>query len=109
MQIIETSIFARQIVKLLKKQEYLDLRAQLAASPEAGVVIKGTGGARKLRWAAKGKGKSGGIRVIYYFQDSQGKIFLLLAYSKSDQDDLTPDQAKAVRKLVEGFKDQDEE
>jgi mRNA-degrading endonuclease RelE of RelBE toxin-antitoxin system len=63
-------------------------------------VIPGSGGLRKIRWKAKGKGKRGGIRVIYYWITAEDTIFMLLAYEKLAQDDLTPAQAKVLRRIV---------
>jgi hypothetical protein len=78
--------------------------AVLADDPLAGDVIKETGGVRKLRFAKSGMGKSGGIRVIYWFLNTAAPLYALLAYSKSGQENLSPDQAKAVSKLTETLK-----
>ena len=67
MQIIETSAFTRRVAGLLTDDEYRALQSALVVNPEAGAVIVGTGGARKVRWAREGRGKSGGVRVIYYY------------------------------------------
>ena len=68
--------------------------------PEQGSVIPGSGGLRKVRWKAKGKGKRGGVRVIYYWITEDDKIYMLMLYGKSDQADLTPTQSRILRKLV---------
>jgi hypothetical protein len=73
----------------------------LVNKPDAGKIIPGSGGLRKLRWSAGGHGKSGGIRVIYYWVISQDTTLLLYAYPKSRQDDLTPEQLQQIRKIVE--------
>jgi len=73
----------------------------LVNRPDVGKIIPGSGGLRKLRWSAKGHGKRGGIRSIYYWFVSQDTILLLYAYPKSKRDDLTPEQLKQLRKLVE--------
>ena len=70
------------------------------ADPNAGAVIRGSGGIRKIRCAAKGKGKSGGIRVIYYIPQ-EDRIFLLLAYPKNEQENLTAAQVKILRHVVD--------
>jgi hypothetical protein len=101
MVIIETPIFTRRIQELIPKEEYRLLQLHLVNKPEAGKVIQGSGGLRKLRWAAGGHGKSGGIRVIYYWVVSHDTILLLYAYPKSKQDDLTPEQLQQIRKVVE--------
>lgn len=68
----------------------------LAANPKAGDEIPGTGGVRKVRLAAKGKGKSGGVRVIYYYYDGEKPLYAIFLYGKGEQADLTPDQTRAV-------------
>jgi len=73
----------------------------LSVRPESGVIIKGSGGIRKLRWAGSGRGKRGGIRVIYYYLTADEQIYMLYAYPKSEKDDLTSDQLKQLKQLVE--------
>lgn len=97
---IETSVFTRQIINLLSDVEYQALQADLMENPARGDLIQGGGGIRKVRFAAKGKGKSGGIRVIYYWMCENGQIFMLLAYAKSAKDDLTDQQTTTLRTLV---------
>jgi mRNA-degrading endonuclease RelE of RelBE toxin-antitoxin system len=99
---IETSIFTKELVKLLSDDEYRMLQHNLMIRPTAGSLIKGTGGLRKIRWKSSGKGKSGGLRIIYYY-DPPDKIYMLFPYKKSDQEDLTPDQVKTLSKLVKEF------
>ncbi len=99
--IIETSVFSRQVQELLTDDEYRSLQAALVNRPDAGVLIVGSGGLRKLRWAAKGKGKRGGVRVIYYWAAARDQILMLLIYTKSEQDDLSPAQLKTLRKIIE--------
>jgi mRNA-degrading endonuclease RelE of RelBE toxin-antitoxin system len=101
MVIIETSIFTRQVQTLLSDEEYRGLQTALANRPNAGSVIIGSGGLRKLRWANKGKGKRGGSRVIYYWTVSQEQLLMLLIYSKSEREDLTRGQLKTLKKMVE--------
>ena len=72
----------------------------VAANPESGRVIPETGGLRKLRWAAKGKGKRGGARIIYYFHNESMPIFLLSAYTKGEKADLSMAERNALKKLV---------
>lgn len=76
----------------------------LAKNPEAGAVIEGTGGLRKLRWARNGRGKSAGYRVIYYFHDQDAPIYTFLVYGKGKQANLTAEQKKTVRKFVDDLK-----
>jgi len=102
MLIIETPIFTRRIQAILSDEEYRLLQIHLVNKPDVGKVISGSGGLRKLRWSAGGHGKRGGIRVVYYWLMSKDTILLLFAYSKSEQDDLTPKQLKQLKKVVEG-------
>ena len=101
MVIVETSIFTRQVRDLLPDEEYRKLQAALVGKPTLGPLIRGTGGLRKARWALPGRGKRGGVRVIYYWAASQEQLFMLLMYPKSERDDLTPAQLRQLRKLVE--------
>ena len=101
---IETPAFARRADKLLTAEERDDVVAFLAESPEAGDEIPGTGGVRKVRFAAKGKGKSGGVRVIYYSLDGDDPLYAIFIYGKGEQADLTPDQARAVAGFAAGIK-----
>jgi len=77
--------------------EYAEMQAFLSQHPDAGNVIRGSGGMRKLRWAGSGRGKRGGLRVIYYWWVAKDRISLLLAYPKNEQDDLTADQLKQLK------------
>ena len=97
---VETSIFTRQIRELISDASYQGLQRQLMAVPDAGAVIRGGGGCRKVRWSSPVGGKRGGIRVIYYWMNKEDRILMLLAYSKSRQDSLTPDQVRALGTLV---------
>lgn len=76
-------------------------QAQQMENPEAGALIVGTGGARKVRWAVKGRGKSGGVRVIYYYATAKGVILMLTVYAKSEQDTLTDAQKKSLRTIIQ--------
>ncbi len=99
MHFVETPIFTKQIDFLLEEGDYRRFQITLALNPEAGDIIRGSGGLRKIRWSAQGRGKRGGIRIIYYLiQDNE--IYLLLAYPKNKQEDLTHDQLCILRNLV---------
>ena len=102
MVIIETPIFTRRIQAVLSEEEYRLLQIQLANRPDSSKIIRGSGGLRKLRWSAGGHGKRGGIRVIYYWFVSSDTLLLLFAYPKSEQEELTPEQVKQLKKVVEG-------
>jgi len=101
MLIIETPIFTRRIQAILSDEEYRLMQIHLVNKPDVGKVIPGSGGLRKLRWSAGGHGKRGGIRIIYYWFMSKDTILLLFAYSKSEQDDLTSEQLRQLRKVIE--------
>ncbi len=94
-------MFTKKISSLLTQEEYRSLQNELILNPEKGKVIKGSGGLRKIRWAISGRGKSGGVRIIYYWIKSNEIILLLLVYPKNEQDNLTPSQLKILKSLVE--------
>jgi hypothetical protein len=104
MVFIETPIFSKQVVAVLTDEQYGLLQASLVAKPNAGDLIKGSGGIRKLRWALPGRGKSGGIRVIYFWRVSESQILMLTMYAKNVQANLTSVQVKQLARLVEAFK-----
>ena len=105
MRFVETPIFTEEVQNLLGEEEYRALQLALLFRPEQGAVIKGSGGLRKIRWGAKGKGKRGGCRVIYYFDKPHEVIYMLFVYPKSSQADMTPAQIKILGKLIkEEFK-----
>ena len=101
MEFVETTIFTERITKLLTDEVYRDLQAVLAEHPTAGDVIPGTGGLRKIRWRAAHRGKRGGIRVIYDCQSAH-RLYMIFAYEKTTQGDLTPEQLKVLRVRVAG-------
>jgi hypothetical protein len=94
--VVETSAFARRAEKLLSVEEHEELIFSLALHPQSGDEIPGTGGVRKVRFAAKGKGKSGGVRVIYYFFDEENPLYAIFLYGKNEQANLTPQQKKEI-------------
>ena len=100
---IETSTFTKQLPRHLDDVSYAALQAFLSVHPEAGDLIRGTGGIRKIRWAMLGRGKRGGSRVIYYWQTEQDHIYLLTVYAKGVKDDLTAAEREAWRKAVEAI------
>lgn len=98
---IEAPLFTRRVHDYLSDDEYSALQWALAMRPQAGKVVPGSGGIRKLRWAGKGHGKRGGLRVIYYWRDRQGEIWLLTIYAKNEAEDLPLHVLKALRKEIE--------
>lgn len=101
MQFIETSIFTRQVTSLLTDDEYSQLQVALSAHPDSGVIIPHSGGLRKIRWSMSGRGKRGGVRVIYYWVVAQNQTLMLFIYPKNEKDDLTSQQLKVLREIVE--------
>ena len=100
MEFIETPIFTREIRRLLPDDEYRKLQVALVLRPDAGNLIRGSGGLRKTRWRVPGQGKRGALRVVYYW-DVPDRIFMLFPYQKSTQEDLTSSQLRTLKKLVE--------
>ncbi len=99
---IETSTFTNLIGTYLSDDEYLGLQRFLLKYPDAGAIIRGTGGVRKLRWGISGKGKRGGIRVIYYWKRRDDEIWLLTVYGKSERDTIP---SHILRQIAEEIKD----
>ena len=100
MVIKETSIFTKQIQGLVPDDEYAEFQNILIENPKLGDVIQKSGGIRKVRISNNGKGKSGGARVLYYWIKNEEQIFMLLAYSKSDIENITNAQLKILSQLV---------
>jgi len=100
MEFIETPTFTRLITALLSDEAYRGLQDELVEDPERGDIIKGGGGIRKLRYAVQGRGKSGGVRVIYYWVKDNHQIYLLVVYPKSKKDTLTDKETAILRELV---------
>lgn len=99
MVFIETPIFTADVRALLSDDEYAALQRHLVVQPNAGAVIAGAGGLRKIRWTTAGKGKRGGTRVIYYHVVAQVQIRMILIYRKGVKDDLTPREKAELRKI----------
>ena len=102
--VAETPTFSRQAERLFGEDEKQELISFLAENPLAGDVIPDTGGVRKVRFAASGKGKRGGARVIYYFLDDSIPLYALLVYAKNEKADLTPGDKRAASALVDSIK-----
>lgn len=100
MEFIETPTFTRMLKALLTDDEYRGLQNELMEDPESGDIIKGGGGIRKLRYAAHGRGKSGGVRVIYYWVKDNHQIYMLVVYPKSKKDNLTDKETAILREFV---------
>ena len=98
--VIETRTFRREAQRLLSDSDILELIVYLSERPGSGVLIKGTGGIRKLRWARGGRGKSAGVRVIYYFHNSENPLYLLSVFGKNEKSSLTQSERNQLAHLV---------
>ncbi len=99
--VAETPLFMRQAAAVWDDAEREASVEFIARNPEAGDLIPDTGGVRKIRWGRAGSGKRGGARVIYFYHDADRPLYLLMVYAKARQENLTPDEKRAVRKLAE--------
>jgi hypothetical protein len=99
----EVPEYIRQAEKLLSVAERQDVLSYLAAHPKSGDLIEGTGGIRKLRWSRGGRGKSGGVRVIYYYHSDVMPLYLLTLFAKNEQDNLSKAERNALAKLVDSL------
>jgi len=99
--VAETPEYVRRAEKLLSDDERRDLLSYLAAHPRAGDLMEGTGGVRKLRWARGGRGKSGGVRVIYYFHSATLPLYLLTLFAKNERANLSRAERNALAELVD--------
>jgi len=103
MEFFEAPAFTHYVSSYLTDDEYREMQGRLATAPEAGDMIPGTGGFRKLRWAdpKRGKGQRGGLRVIYYYFREERQIWLITLYGKNEASDLTPKQKQALKSAIE--------
>jgi mRNA-degrading endonuclease RelE of RelBE toxin-antitoxin system len=99
--IVETRIFSARIRGLLSDEAYRQLQLALAARPTAGDVIPGAGGLRKLRWSGSGRGRRGGVRIVYFWHPPSEQLLMLFAFAKNERSDLTAGQKRLLRKIVE--------
>ena len=99
---VETPLFTRLVSEYLTDEEYAAPQGALAANPESGALIRGSGGLRKLRWGVAGRGKSGGVRVIYYLRSRAGVIWMLTIYAKNVKESIP---ANVLRKIAQEIDD----
>jgi hypothetical protein len=105
MRFVETPVFTARLRRLLDDEQYRALQFALVLRPDQGTLIPGGGGLRKLHWGAKGQGKRGGVRTIYYWAAGEDVCFMLYVYAKNEQDGLTAAQMKVLFRMVrEEFK-----
>ena len=100
MRFVETPIFTETIEEELDHDGYRALQLSLILRPEGGAVIRGGGGLRRLRWVLPGKGKRGGCRIIDYWDETSETFYMLYAYRKSEEEDLSPRQLRVLSRLV---------
>ena len=100
---IETPVFTEEILKYLADEEYKEFQTVLLIRPEAGDLIKGSGGLRKIRWKIKGSGKRSGLRIIYYWDEPEDTIYLLIPYLKKKKEDLSQKEIKILSNLVKEY------
>ena len=99
---IETKLFTSLVPQYLTDDEYAALQQALMTTPDAGDVIRGSGGLRKLRWRVAGRGKRGGIRVIYYLRTQQAEIWMLTVYAKNEAESIPGHILKKIKEEIDG-------
>jgi len=98
---VESPLFTKQVHDYLSDDEYGDFQTFLGANPNAGDMVRGSGGVRKVRWSRRGTGKSGGVRVLYFARTEAGEIWLLLIYAKSALDSIPGHILKTLKEEME--------
>jgi hypothetical protein len=98
---VETTAFTRLVHEVVSDDDYAEFQRELARHPEQGDLLAGCGGVRKVRMAARGKGKSGGARVIYFYIRHRQRIYLLYLFTKGDADNLSDAGKKSMRELAQ--------
>lgn len=101
MLIVETPVFTRRVTKILDDEQYRLLQRALLEAPDSGRIIPGSGGLRKLRWAGSGRGKRGGVRLVYYWFSEYDILLMLFLFAKNEQADLTTQQRDMLRRTIE--------
>ena len=101
MIIIETSAFTKYLPDYLSDEDYHALQSYLMQKPDAGAIVRGTGGIRKVRWAPVGKGKRGGVRVIYYWKRPDHEIWMLTIFSKSEKSTIPSHILKQIAEAID--------
>ena len=104
-EFIETPFFTRTMARYLDDDDYAKLQAHLNEHPETGAIVAGSGGVRKMRWAAEGRGKRGGLRVIYYLLRARGKIWMLTVYGKNVRENIPAHILRQMKEAIDDAKD----
>jgi hypothetical protein len=99
---VETKLFSRLVGDYLNDDQYAALQATLVHAPDRGAVVPGSGGVRKLRWSQPGRGKRGGIRVIYYAKTREGVIWMLTIYAKNEEQNIPPHVLRRIKEEMDG-------
>ena len=100
-EFIESPLFSTYVSDYLADDEYSELQGYLCEHPDAGDMVKGSGGVRKLRWSRSGTGKSGGVRVCYYVRTQAGQLLMLVIYAKSAKDSSPGHILKSIKEVME--------
>jgi len=103
-EFIETPFFTRVVPRYLSDDEYAELQAFLNQRPEAGALVPGSGGVRKVRWGTAGRGKRGGLRVIYYHRSGEGQIWLLTIYGKNVRENIPSHLLRQMKEAIDDEK-----
>lgn len=105
LEFIETPFFTKAVLHYLTDDEYAKLQSHISTSPEAGAVVPGSGGVRKLRWGLANRGKRGGLRVIYYLRRKQGQIWMLTLYGKNAQENIPAHLLRQMKEAIDDGED----
>ena len=98
---IELPHFTKHVYEYLTDESYRGLQAYLMVHPDTGNMVRGSGGCRKLRWPGEGRGKRGGVRVIYYYQRTNGEIWMLTIYSKNEMENIPSHVLRLLREEID--------
>jgi hypothetical protein len=99
--VVESPIFQKLWPRYWDEDERAEFASFIAQNPEAGAVIRGSGGIRKVRWAREGAGKSGGVRIVYLARNEAGELYLLTLYAKSESENISLTTLKEIRRVLE--------
>lgn len=99
---IETKLFSRLRERYISDDEYARVQSALIENPEDGDIVQGSGGVRKLRWSQPGRGKRGGIRIIYYAKSGEGVMFMLTVYAKNEEENIPAHILRKIKEEIDG-------